>query len=407
MFTGLYPRTHGATNLPPGLSYGEPLDAKFETLAEKLAALGYLNLGVVANYGYLRHDFGFHQGFHIYDARQQSVCFPGEKYHSLRFGLRRLLRLVMRIDSLEQLFRNASQVNESAFRLLQHAKETNAPFFLFVNYMDAHNPYIPPAPYNTLFGGPDPELAAGDWTALHDGVAAGKRRVTERERSHFVSQYDGAIAYLDSQIEELVKRLEQLGQFDNTMIIVTSDHGEAFGEHGHFGHGWSVHQSQVQVPLIIKYPGQKTGRVQEVNAGHVDLMPTVLDVVGSDIPRQLQGASLRSFDAGNEARSIYSEAYLGADKIVGSQLSCAHMAWAAVSPERRKLISASDGRLELYDLEQDPAETHDLRGERTEEARRLLEELEGWKQRYPLTAAVQRPRNRLTLERLRALGYVR
>jgi arylsulfatase A-like enzyme len=297
MFTGLYPRTHGATNLPPGLSDGEPLDPKFETLAEKLAGQGYLNLAVVANYSYLTPDFGFRQGFHFYDARYGSMCLPYMKRHSLRFALRRLLPSAARPEALHQRYRSATEINREVFALLDQAAEAQAPFFLFVNYTDPHDPYIPPPPYDTLFEGRNQDLDAWDRWALYEALVDGNVHVTEEEKQHFTSQYDGAIAYLDSQIGRLLEELDKRGLFDNTMIIVTSDHGEALGDGGYLGHGWTLHNHQVRVPLIIKYPGQRAGRASEINAGHVDLMPTVLDVVGIGLPGNLQGASLLESDA--------------------------------------------------------------------------------------------------------------
>lgn len=281
MFTALYPRSHGAINQPPGASLGEPLDPKFETLAERLAAAGYLNLAVVANFGYLRPEFGLDQGFHVYDARQPVPCLPHGKRHPLRYGLRAILRLVASVDQLDQKYRNAAEINETVFALLDSAARTQAPFFLFVNYMDAHDPYLPPAPYNRLFEGRDDSLTPEDFVELRYAVAGGERRITDLERRHYISQYDGAIAFLDAQIERLAARLAELNALDNTIFIVTSDHGEAFGEHGHIAHGWSLYQEETRVPLIIKFPRQQAGTVWDATVGFVDLMPTVLAAVVS------------------------------------------------------------------------------------------------------------------------------
>lgn len=407
IFTGLDPRTHGATNLLPGLSYGESLDARFETLAERLAAHGYLNLAVSANFGYLQPDFGLHQGFHFYDARQPSVCLPEQRRHTLRFGLRRLLGLVTATDALEQRFRRASEINEAVSGLLDQARDTRAPFFLFINYMDAHDPYLPPPPFNTLFEGRTPGFRPEHWEAAHERIVRGAPGISNAEQTHFSSQYDGAIAYLDSEVELLIKEFQKRGLFENTMIVVTSDHGEALGEHGYLGHGWSLHNHQVRVPLIIKYPGQREGRVSEQNASHVDLMPTILDVVGIEFPPDLHGASLRRMEEEARSRPVYSEAYLGADKIHDPRRQRAIVSWAIVSAERTKLISISDGRLEFYDLNNDPSERQNLAAHQPQQSAELLRALEGWKERHPLVRARERPRNRFTLERLRALGYVR
>lgn len=407
MFTALYPRSHGAINQPPGASLGEPLDPKFETLAERLAAAGYLNLAVVANFGYLRPEFGLDQGFHVYDARQPVPCLPHGKRHPLRYGLRAILRLVASVDQLDQKYRNAAEINETVFALLDSAARTQAPFFLFVNYMDAHDPYLPPAPYNRLFEGRDDSLTPEDFVELRYAVAGGERRITDLERRHYISQYDGAIAFLDAQIERLAARLAELNALDNTIFIVTSDHGEAFGEHGHIAHGWSLYQEETRVPLIIKFPRQQAGTVWDATVGFVDLMPTVLAAVGLDLPPDSQGVDLSSPEAAAASRSVFTEAYLSAGRILNERVRYPLMTWAVVSPERLKLLSASDGRQELYDLRVDPAETSDLHALRRPDSGRLLAELEQWKERLPVRASARRPPSQSTLERLRALGYLR
>jgi (E)-4-hydroxy-3-methylbut-2-enyl-diphosphate synthase len=107
-----------------------------------------------------------------------------------------------------------------------------------------------------------------------------------------------------------VERLEQLHLFDNTVIIVTADHGEAFGEHGYVSHGWSVYQEEAWVPLLIKYPDQTTGSISDTNVSSVDLVPTVLDVVGAKTPETLHGVSLISVGENRLPRPVFVEAYL-------------------------------------------------------------------------------------------------
>jgi arylsulfatase A-like enzyme len=407
MFTGLYPRSHGAINLPPGASLGEPLDTKFETLAERLAAQGYLNLAVVANFGYLRPEFGLDQGFHVYDVRQPVACLPPGKRHLLRYGLRRLLQPLVFSEKFDQKYRNAREINETVFSLLDSATRANAPFFLFVNYMDAHDPYLPPPPYNRLFEGRDEGLTAEYFLSLRYAVAAGERRISDVERRHYMSQYDGAIAYLDAQIERLVERLVQLKQFENTILVVTSDHGEAFEEHGHIGHGWTVHQEETWVPLLIKYSGQRVGAVSDAVVSLVDLTPTLLMATGGATVADGHGVDLSSPRIGDNARSIFIEAYLSAGRILNDRVKHPLLSWAVVSPERLKTISASDGRQELYDLRVDPFETGDLHSVRRLDSHRLLAELERWKQQFPVRASARRPVGQSTLERLKSLGYVR
>lgn len=408
MLTGLYPRTHGAANLPPGLSVGEPLDSRFETLAERLAELGYANAAVVANFSYLSRAFGTHQGFHLYDDRRPVPFFPRGKKFPLRYGMLSLLDGSTVLNGAQRLYRSASEINESVFEILEHLSGRRSPVFLFINYMDAHSPYVPPEPFNSLFDGRQAEFTpVVHYNALRDDVALRKRAITEAERRHYLSQYDGAIAFLDAELARLVTRLRDLGLYDDSLIIITSDHGEAFGEHGYVGHEWSMHQHQIGIPLIIKYPRQTTGRVVNWNAGHVDLLPTILDTVGAPVPEGVQGTSLLSLDAAKASRHIYAEGYLKGNLVLSDRVRYPLMTWAIVSPERWKLISDSDGRVELYDLEKDPGEQRNLAGERTDISRKLLAALEDWKRRLPLAQSAKRRIDPRAIERLRALGYVR
>jgi arylsulfatase A-like enzyme len=404
MFTGLYPRTHGATNLPPGLSYGEPLDAKFETLAEKLAAHGYFNAAVIANFGFLGADFELNQGFHVYDVRRPVPCYPSEERHFMRYGVRNLLSLIGAGREFERYFRNAAEVNETAFQLLDQATRTQAPFFLFVNYMDAHFPYVAPPPHDTLFEVQDDDYTPDDFEEWARTTAS---RKNERiyQRDSYIASYDESIRYVDSEVGKLVERLEQLHLFDNTVIIVTADHGEAFGEHGYVSHGWSVYQEEVWAPLLIKYPDQTTGSISDTNVSSVDLVPTVLDVVGAKTPETLHGVSLISVGENQPPRPVFVEAYLSANKVFRFGAKPA-AAWSVISPSRLKLIRTSSGSTELYDLNSDPKETQNLYAARAPETARLTQVLEEWQARYPLSAAAGRSMSPLTIQRLRSLGYV-
>lgn len=408
ILTGLYPRSHGAANLPPGLSIGEPLDSRFETLAERLAELGYANAAVLANFSYLSKEFGTSQGFHFYDDRRPVPCFPRGKRFALRYGILSLLGRSAVLRGAQRLYRSASEINENVFEILEQLSGRGSPLFLFINYMDAHSPYVPPEPFDRLFDGRQARLTPLDhYNALRDDVALRKRVITEVERRHYVSQYDGAIAFLDAELARLVTRLRDLGLYDDSLIIITSDHGEAFGEHGYVGHEWSMHQHQIGIPLIIKYPRQTTGRVVDWNAGHVDLLPTILDSVGASVPEGVHGTSLRSLEAAKAGRYIYAEGYLKGNLVLSDRIRYPLMTWAIVSPEGWKLISDSEGRLELYDLEKDPREQRNLAVERTDMSGRLLEALEDWKRRLPLSKSARRRIDPRAVERLRALGYVR
>lgn len=404
LFTGLYPRGHGATNLPPGESFGEPLNTRTETMAERLARHGYFNFAVAANFVYLGRDFGLHQGFHVYDARRPVLHLKAAEHHHLRNAVHDLLRLLGLGNRIDRCFRDAGEVNETLFRLLEEIAPARSPFFLFVNYVDAHAPYIAPSPYDDLFDLDDPRYDRQDYNQWMRAALSGKPG-SVAVRDHYTARYDESIRYVDAEVGRLIDKLSELGEFDNTMIIITADHGDAFGEHAYVGHGWSLYQEEVWVPLLIKYPRQVTGQVVNSNVSLVDLMPTALDVAGIEPPEKLHGISLMSMRDGEASRLIFSEAYLSAHRTTKYRVE-PFAAWAVISPQRLKMIRTSDGRTELYDLNRDPGEMRDLHSERSTDAGRLAQALEEWQALYPLGRTTARPADARKLERLRALGYV-
>src|SRR5581483_1810447 len=130
--------------------------------------------------------------------------------------------------------------------------------------------------------------------------------------NHLASQYDGGIAYMDSELKRLFDGMKQAGIYDKTLIIVTSDHGEALGEKEDLGHPASVYQQLVHVPLLIKYPRSmpsEAGRQVEATVSGIDLLPTVLDTVGIPIPQNLQGQSLRTMNP-NGNTTVFAESFL-------------------------------------------------------------------------------------------------
>jgi len=172
-------------------------------------------------------------------------------------------------DLAEVPYRRAADINRAVLPLLDEVAANPQPFFLFVNYMDAHWPYRPPPPFDTKFGSTRARsIAMADYYRMASDVMAGRRTLTDTERADLHAQYDGGIANIDQQIGALVDRLEKLERLDNCLLIVTADHGEAFGEHALVEHGVSVYGDQIHVPLIVKYPRQRTpSRVRDAVSG--------------------------------------------------------------------------------------------------------------------------------------------
>jgi len=251
MFTGLYPRTHGAYYAPPNYPNGLPLSQRFTTMAEVLQANGYRAAGIVANAGYLSTSMGFGQGFELFDSRlPERVAAPSRSPY-LRRRVHELLDRFVSTADFEPTTRRAQEINHEAETFLN---QVDGPFFLFLNYMDAHNPYAPPPPFDRQYPCSYPTIERAERArAAMEPVLTGKRDLLPEERTCIASGYDGAITYLDSQIRELIGSLRKRGLYENTLLMITSDHGEALGTRNQLGHGGvSVYQNEVNIPLLVK-----------------------------------------------------------------------------------------------------------------------------------------------------------
>ena len=396
MFTGLYASWHGAHYAPPEQPYGRPLDGRHPTLAGVLRSKGYSTIGVAANFAYLQPDLGIDRGFQIFDARTPVPVTDSERPFLMREGVRHLAGLFTATGAFDAVTRRADEINRDAMRLVDGSLRLGRPFFLFLNYMDAHTPYVPPAPYDRLFAGKNPRFEQADYLTLQKQMAAGRRAITNGERNHLESQYDGGIAFMDAAIGNLVGELKSRGAFENTIFVVAGDHGEAFGEQGLLEHSVaSVYQTQVHVPLLIRLPGTKEPLVSDELVSQVDLMPTILEAAGYPVPDGVQGRSL--LHPGREDRPVIAEAF-PTPEIPRLE--------RAIFLQNRKLIVSSSGRQEYFDLAQDPEEQRNQYGTDSPELTDMQAALSTWMKQIPKPAAPAGSLGGKALQRLKGLGYV-
>ena len=407
IFTGLYPLQHGAHNDPPEFWNARPLSDQFLTLTEILAAHQYLTLGVVSNYGYLGHGLGIPQGFNYYDNKIPVVFLKKVNRNYLSSWIPELLQPFLKHTDYDVIYRDAEIINREVFKLLDNRSENEPqPFFLFVNYMDPHFPYIPPPPFDTRYPGKLEDFDTKYYSALYEAVLEKRRSVTEAEYKHMVSQYDGEIAYLDYHLGELFARLKASDLFDNTLIIITSDHGEAFGERDLIQHAVSVYQDQVHVPLVLKFPNSKKFGVINQAVSSVDILPTVLDVLGIEMQLpNVQGKSLRTINH-EENRAVMTESY------PDGGLRARHQRFMrierAVVSGALKLIQSTANKHELYDLEKDPNELNNLFEIQAADAEQLTNQLSKWMDSNSRITDSQdnTELDPEVLTRLKALGYI-
>jgi arylsulfatase A-like enzyme len=403
MFTGLYPRSHGVYKQLPGLPMGRPLPQGIPTLASILEAAGYRNIALSANPWFLGPERGMLPGFeHTWTPKLIPLIDPIHPYLiRARMG-EFFFNGPIANDFYSSPAVDADIINHRASAVLAQLSKQQAPFFLFLNYMDAHWPYNPPVPYQTMFPGRNEQFMVRDEedAALRMRVDCGGTAIPSGYSAHVTSQYDGAIAFIDSRIGELIGYLRNKGLYENTLLIITGDHGEGLGDHGTLSHNASMYQDQVHVPLIVKYPNsRKAARVDQL-ASHVDFLPTILDVAGLAPRRDLPGVSLRQL-ASIPERTIISERHFGPCETMDPKTPEVQY---AVFRGSTKLISSSLGVQELYDLSEDPGEKNNFY--RMAAPLELDVFLTEWLRNTKGVRQAQLPIDSETLRNLRSLGYL-
>jgi arylsulfatase A-like enzyme len=402
IFTGVYPSWHRA-HFDADHEAGRPLDERYPTLAEILAGKGFDTVGIIANYLYLAPGFGLDRGFEYLDSSGPVVFLEATKPFLLREHVRNFLKRFSQPWEYDTMFRRAEDINQAALAVLSREQAQGLKFFCFLNYMDAHWPYLPPAPFATLYPGYAPSIPTNYYSAMEREILTLRRPISQRERQHLLSQYDGGIAYMDWALGRLVEQLQQRGLYDNTLLIVTSDHGEAFGERAMVGHALSVYQDMVHVPLLIKYPGENGRAVVDESVSLADLMPTILAVLGYPTPKHVQGRSLLK-PAPEAGIGVISETFV--HPLISTWTPRFRRSEQAIFSGSLKFIQTSHDDRELYDLAQDPNEEHNLFGMRPTEGieLKLVQYLKAAAADHRKQA--QAHAGSESIEGLKALGYI-
>lgn len=403
MFTGLYPTHHGA-HYAPDSPLGRPLDEKYQTLAERLSDKGYRTMGVVANDGYVSEAYGLAQGFAYYDQRPPRTPQRATPLYTLSGRILENLSDRWPTRFFMRSSRTAEEINVEVDQLLSGGDTAQHPFLLFLNYLDAHTPYTPPPPYDRMYPGKDDTLNRPRLDQMRWDLFTKHQPMSQAAVMHLVSQYDGEIAYLDHHLGQLFASLKSKGLFDNSLIVVTADHGEAFGEHDILNHGgMALYQSQTFIPLLIKYPHQTTGAVVDAAVSGVDLLPTVFDSLKLPVPAGLDGGSLLQIDG--TGRAVISESYPGGTAVYINPKRFGRT-YNSIQSWPFKLIRPSAGPVEMYDLSADPGEHHNLYDPQNSTANLLSTRL-GASLHAP--AEKGKPPSSMdpaTVQRLKSLGYI-
>ncbi len=348
LFTGRLPHEHGATL--------EPYDGRFPTLADALAGHGYATTGIVANTYFATRLHGMGRGFQHWEN-----IFVSAADSARRTALGRKLekRLLDRIQLRGQPGRMAAPEITSRFLRWLDARPQR-PFFAFLNYIDLHRPFAPPAEYAARFA---PEIIKitppGAWRRR--GTAAEIADEAELEKL-YSDGYDATLAHLDAVLRNLFAELRKRGLEENLLVIITSDHGESFGEHRVSGHRNSLYLEQLRVPLMVRLPGKTPAgqRVAGVTGLH-DVSATIAEIAG--LPRAaLPGNSLAGCWTGGTCGSGEVVAEVDGGRYPGVEEHWPiYQGWVKsfiTSPWQ--LLLQQDGKAELFNWETDPLGTHNL-----------------------------------------------
>ncbi len=276
MLTGLYPQRHGATYM------GSSLVPHFPTLGEAFQHLGYRTAGFSASTFFFSRRTGLGRGFIHFedDFESPASAFP-QTYYGERLE-QVLYRLHIAKDRIGR--RNARQISQHALRWI--ASDQRHPFFAFLNYYDVHDPYLPPEPYLHRFtkvAHPSAPISnAWDWFAS----------LTPQQRQSEMDAYDGAIQYVDTEMGEFLQQLHQRGLDKNTLVVITSDHGEEFNEHGFMDHLNALYRELIHVPLVFWAPGKVPAGVRIATPVSTVSLPSTLLSLAYNGPSALPGIAL-------------------------------------------------------------------------------------------------------------------
>ena len=356
LFTGKYPSAHGAKYNPEGvlkLTHGisqnpawdkyraNPIADNEVTLAAILSGHGYAT-GGVAGGPWMKKPFRLNKGFQFYDD-----------------------------DNITELNgRDAKDLTEVAKGFIDRNSER--PFFLFMNYYDAHGPFVPRGEYLKKFRNLGPAFESAK-----SKVRKSEELNPEEHRVILNAFYDSEIAYVDAYLGQLFDHLRAKGIWEDTWIIITADHGELMGdpllgESALYGHGNSLSEAEIRIPMIVKFPGKnaRTGR-DNTPVQQTDVMPSILKELGIELPAVLMDSMQGvPFDR-QSRRAIFSEVYPLPMMNAGNQDWRHKGNWRVLLDGNKKFTWGSNGRNYLIDLATDPEEKHNLLQPGSEEEKRM------------------------------------
>jgi len=354
LFTGLASSQHLAVH------ESFVLGSQHLTLAEMLAGRGYATYGISSN-PWVTEGRGLAQGFDEFVTAYS--------------------------DAQDAPDKGAARATEYAIEFIARHAQGDEPFFLFVNYLEAHLPYAPPEAGFEALGIATGSLSRREFTIEQaEEIIAGERDASEDELELARTLYQCEIAYQDRQLGELIDTLSERDLLVETLVVITADHGELFGIEGLMGHEFSLSDDVLQVPLVLRHPSRiRAGHTVELPVSHLDIVPTVLDFVGaSEAAATLEGSSLLAAENLSPERPLIAE-YFEPRTLIGRYWASRHpefdtepfaVSLRSLRKGSRKLVENSRGEITLSD--ENLRATDDNRPAREDLAREMREELTHW-----------------------------
>ena len=406
LFSGQFPSSHGA--------HGEHrfLEPDVPTLAERLAAAGYETRCFTSN-PWITDSLGLTRGF----AWTDGAFHEGHMGRTQLHGFRLLDRL-----GLGPADKGGARVADNFEHWAASARDGGAPTFAFVNLVEAHFFYhqVPERFLARFTSGDRGELRALSLRLL-EAQFGGEPPDPTTSAGPATDMYDAGVAYADHLLGRVVGALRERGTLDRTVLVVLSDHGELLGEHGGWGHGNSVLEPEVRVPLLVRFPARvRSGMRVREPVSTVGVAATIADLSGIGAPGGMQVGSLVASPDVTLAGPVIAERYAGdtatarAESLErASALMRSDVRLRAYRSGQWKLVQGSDGSIHLFDVAEDPGELHDRSAQDPATVRRLRTELATWRAALGIPSlggepsdATPAPLDPETRNRLRALGYV-
>lgn len=361
-------------------------------LPEILKRNGYKTAGFHSN-PFLTNRYGYGRGFDVlYDPLEKKNDTGKGNYiksfvrnhlepNGLPFRLLKLIHNRLTSKDAEPPFTRGEEITKNALFWISNNK--NSPFFVWVHYMDVHHPYLPPKKHLMKFS--DNVIPAREARTLHTKMLKNPDSISNTDIKKLIDLYDGSINYADYCIGNFLSTIEDMNVLDNSLIILTADHGDAFGEHGEFGHGErkaNLYDEIIHIPLIIQTLKVKENTIVERQADLLDIAPTILDFLSIQKPSEMEGNSLLGTLIGKyKKQAIFSEsldlrgggsAYLDEKHFGGGYKNEFNLikrkGTISCRTENWKYIHSVNVPCELYNLQTDPKEKKNIIDEQVEKA---------------------------------------